>query len=297
MMAKRIKFPLEMKDGNKVRTIEEFRTYFDSEKAVMYFLNGKLQGWLEDRHYDHYYEEICRIDPKEDNILQTICEVLEIECDVIVSESIDLKKIQKNNKKIEKIRQYVDDKKILDRLDSIAMNQKELDRLIENSCSEVYLFEKSFIIPGTISNMRIIGINNPTLEIDSDEMIDFKSRKVTISGAKFGSGYQKIIDDYKYELEHRNDKKHQCYKASNIFDVRLSDQDRKASKKIFDYLEKELYAVKYDIDSCSQILYEEMVKGNLYDAFDIDKIGQAQFTCMKNAHLDEAFWKFESRNS
>ena len=40
-MAKRIKFPLEMKDGNKVRTIEEFRTYFDSEKAVMYFLNGK----------------------------------------------------------------------------------------------------------------------------------------------------------------------------------------------------------------------------------------------------------------
>ena len=297
MMAKRIKFPLEMKDGNKVRTIEEFRTYFDSEKAVMYFLNGKLQGWLEDRHYDHYYEEICRIDPKEDNILQTICEVLEIECDVIVSESIDLKKIQKNNKKIEKIRQYVDDKKILDRLDSIAMNQKELDRLIENSCREVYLFEKSFIIPGTISNMRIIGINNPTLEIDSDEMIDFKSRKVTISGAKFGSGYQKIIDDYKYELEHRNDKKHQCYKASNIFDVRLSDQDRKASKKIFDYLEKELYAVKYDIDSCSQILYEEMVKGNLYDAFDIDKIGQAQFTCMKNAHLDEAFWKFESRNS
>ena len=191
----------------------------------------------------------------------------------------------------------MDDKKILDRLDSIAMNQKELDRLIENSCSEVYLFEKSFIIPGTISNMRIIGINNPTLEIDSDEMIDFKSRKVTISGAKFGSGYQKIIDDYKYELEHRNDKKHQCYKASNIFDVRLSDQDREASKKIFDYLEKELYAVKYDIDSCSQILYEEMVKGNLYDAFDIDKIGQAQFTCMKNAHLDEAFWKFESRNS
>lgn len=296
-MAKRIKFPLEMKDGNKVRTIEEFRTYFDSEKAVMYFLNGKLQGWLEDRHYNHYYEEVCRIDPKKGNILQTICEVLDIECDVNISESIDLKKIEKNNKKIEKIRQYVDDKKILEKLDSIAMNQKEFDRLIENSYTEVYLFEKNFIIPGTISNMKIIGINNPTLDVDSDEMVDFESRNVTISGAKFGSGYQKIIDDYKYELEHRNDKKHQCYKASNIFDVRLSDQDRKASKKIFDYLEKELYAAKYDIDSGSQILYEEMVKGNLYDAFDIDKIGQAQFTCMKNAHLDEAFWKFESRNS
>lgn len=297
MMAKRIKFPLEMKDGNKVRTIEEFRTYFDSEKAVMYFLNGKLQGWLEDRHYAHYYKEICRIDSKKDNILQSICEVLKIESDVIVSESIDLKKICNKNKKIEKIKQYVDDKKILDRLDSIAMNQKELDRLIENSCREVYLFEKSFIIPGTISNMRIIGINNPTLEIDSDEMIDFKSRKVIVSGVIFGNRYQKIIDDYKYEIEHRNNKKHQCYRASNIFDVRLSDQDRNESKKLFDYLENELFEVKYDIDLRSRILYEEMVKRNLYGVFDIDKIGQAQFTCMKNAHLDEAFWKFESRNS
>jgi hypothetical protein len=124
-MAKRIKFPLEMKDGNKVRTIEEFRTYFDSEKAVMYFLNGKLQRWLEDRHYANYYKEICRIDPKKDNILQSICEILKIESDVIVSESIDLKKICNKNMKIEKIKQYVDDKKILDRLDSIAMNQKE----------------------------------------------------------------------------------------------------------------------------------------------------------------------------
>ena len=126
----------------------------------------------------------------------------------------------------------------------LAMNQKELDRLIENSCREVYLFEKSFIIPGTISNMIIIGINNPTLEIDSDEMIDFKSRKVIVSGVIFGNRYQKIIDDYKYEIEHRNNKKHQCYRASNIFDVRLSDQDRNESKKLFDYLENELTQLK-----------------------------------------------------
>ena len=296
-MAKRIKFPLEMKDGNKVRTIEEFRTYFDSEKAVMYFLNGKLQGWLEDRHYNHYYEEVCRIDPKKGNILQTICEVLEIESGVIVNESIDLKKIQNNNKKIEKIRQYVDDKKILDRLDSIAMNQKELDRLIENSCSEVYLFEKDFIIPGTISNITVVGINNPTIDIDSDVVIDFASRGVVFSGVVFGSKYQKLIDDYNYELEHRNDKKHHCYKASNIFDVRLSDQDRKASKKLFDCLEKELIEVKFDIDASSHILYEEMVKSDLYDALDVDKIGKVQFDCMKNAHLDEIFWEFENRNN
>lgn len=295
-MAKRIKFPLEMKDGNKVRTIEEFRAYFDSEKAVMYFLNGKLQGWLEDRHYDHYYEEICMIDPKEDNILQTICEVLEIECDVIVSEPIDLKKIQNNNKKIEKIRQYVDDKKILDRLDSIAMNQKELDRLIENSCSEVYLFEKNFIIPGTISNITVVGINNPTIDIDSDVLIDFASRGVLFSGVIFGSKYQKLIDDYNYELEHRNDKKHHCYKASKILDIRLSDQDRKQSKKMFELLEARLLDVKYDIDAGSKTIYEVISKADLYEIFDIDFIGKTQAVCIKNAHLDESFWNFENRN-
>ena len=202
-----------------------------------------------------------------------------------------------NNKKLEKNRQYVDDKKILDRLDSIAMNQKELDRLIENSCSEVYLFEKNFIIPGTISNLTVVGINNPTIDIDSDVLIDFASRGVVFSGVVFGSKYQKLIDDYNYELEHRNDKKHHCYKASNIFDVRLSDQDRKASKKLFDCLEKELIEVKFDIDASSHILYEEMVKSDLYDALDVDKIGKVQFDCMKNAHLDEIFWEFENRNN
>lgn len=296
-MAKKIKFPLEMKDGNKVRTIEEFRKYFDAEKVIVYFLNGKLLGWLEDRHYDNYYEVICKIDPKKDNVLQMICEALDIDYYVDDSKAIDLKKIEKNNKKLEKIKQYVDDKKILDRLDSIAMNQKELDRLIENSCSEVYLFEKNFIIPGTISNITVVGINNPTIDIDSDVVIDFASRGVVFSGVVFGSKYQKLIDDYNYEIEHRNDKKHHCYKASNIFDVRLSDQDRKASKKLFDCLEKELIEVKFDIDASSHILYEEMVKSDLYDALDVDKIGKVQFDCMKNAHLDEIFWEFENRNN
>lgn len=296
-MAKKIKFPLEMKDGNKVRTIEELRDNFEPEKAIEYFLNGKLLGWLEDRHYDNYYEAICKIDTKNDNLLQMICEVLEIDYPVEDSKAIDLKKIENNNRKIKKIRQYVDDKKILDKLDSIAMNQKELDILIENSCSEVYLFEKNFIIPGTISNMKIIGINNPTLDVESEERVDFENRNVTFSGTIFGSGYQKIIDDYNYELEHRNDKKHHYYKASNLLDIRLSDQDREQSKKLFDCLERELLEVKYDIDICTHMLYEEMVNGELYDSLDIDKIGQVQFTCMKNAHLSEAFWKFESRNN
>lgn len=91
-MAKKIKFPLEMRDGNKVRTIEEFRTYFDAEKVIMYFFNGKLLDWLEDRHYDKYYDEVCKIDSKDENILQKICEALEIKNVEECCGSIDLKR-------------------------------------------------------------------------------------------------------------------------------------------------------------------------------------------------------------
>lgn len=296
-MAKKIKFPLEMKDGNKVRTIEEFRKHFDAEKAVVYFLNGKLLGWLEDRHYDNYYKAVCEIDSKDDNLLQMICEALDVDYCTDDSTELDLKKIEKNNKKLEKIKQYVDDNRILDRLDYIAMNQKELDKLLKESCSEIYLFEKSFVLPSTISNIKIIGVNNPTVEIESDGVIDFADKNVTILGITFGSNYQKILDDYNYELEHRNDKKPHRYKPSNRLDIRLSDQDRKQSQKLFDSLEKELLDVKFDIDAGTHILYEQMDKADLYDAFDIDEIGRKQFECMKNAHLDDAFQEFESRNA
>ena len=52
-MPKKIKFALEMKDGVKVRTIEDLRDSFDIEKAISYFLDGKLLEWLQDRYYGH----------------------------------------------------------------------------------------------------------------------------------------------------------------------------------------------------------------------------------------------------
>ena len=41
-MAKRIKFALEMKDGIQVRSLEDLRKYFDLDKTIGYFVDGKL---------------------------------------------------------------------------------------------------------------------------------------------------------------------------------------------------------------------------------------------------------------
>ena len=63
-MAKRIKFALEMKDGQSVRDIEGLKEYFDLEKLVEHFKSGKLKIWLEDRRYDDEAEELDALDIK-----------------------------------------------------------------------------------------------------------------------------------------------------------------------------------------------------------------------------------------
>ena len=73
-MARKIKFALEMKDGAKVRSnLEELRENFDLEKAVGYFLSGKLAEWLEDRYYEEEAEALDAIDKDAPDLREKLC--------------------------------------------------------------------------------------------------------------------------------------------------------------------------------------------------------------------------------
>ena len=61
-MVKKIKFALLMKNGTKVRTLEELRNNFDLEMCISYFIDGKLQKWLEDRYYDDEAQALQTLD-------------------------------------------------------------------------------------------------------------------------------------------------------------------------------------------------------------------------------------------
>ncbi len=50
-MRKKIKFPLIFKDNQPARTMEELREFADVDKLYLYFMNGKLSTWLQDRDY------------------------------------------------------------------------------------------------------------------------------------------------------------------------------------------------------------------------------------------------------
>ena len=49
-MARKIRFPLKMKNGAEVRTLDELKENFDLESVLGYFADGKLSTWLADRY-------------------------------------------------------------------------------------------------------------------------------------------------------------------------------------------------------------------------------------------------------
>ena len=45
-MARIIRFPLKMKNGAEIRTLDELKENFDLESVLGYFTDGKLATWL-----------------------------------------------------------------------------------------------------------------------------------------------------------------------------------------------------------------------------------------------------------
>ena len=76
---KNIRFPLEMAGGKMVRELEEFQEYFDLEKAIEYFSNGKLQRWLESTYNDDILEEIEKMDGKEPDFVRKFTDALGVD--------------------------------------------------------------------------------------------------------------------------------------------------------------------------------------------------------------------------
>lgn len=93
-MVKKIKFALEMKDGVKIRSLEELQEHFDLKTIIGYFLDGKLQKWLEDRYYDEKVEALQQLDPEQPEI-RVICKILEVPYAETVE--LDIDSIQKQD--------------------------------------------------------------------------------------------------------------------------------------------------------------------------------------------------------
>ena len=110
-MARKIRFPLEMSDGAKVRDIEELKVHFSLESVLEYLANGKLITWLRDRYYEDIVQEILSLDTKDSDYRRKLCTIFGVEyCD----EENDY---EEYTRKLELLRQYTDNREYDDVVD------------------------------------------------------------------------------------------------------------------------------------------------------------------------------------
>ena len=79
-MARKVKFPLELRDGYLARSnIEEVRTHFDLEKIIAQFHNGRLKIWLEDHYLPEMAEQVAALDGDAPDLAAQLCVILGVE--------------------------------------------------------------------------------------------------------------------------------------------------------------------------------------------------------------------------
>ena len=192
---KKIKLPLEMANGVLVRTIDELKENWDLEKVINYYLNGKLLTWLNDRYYTELAEKVSALSDVSDNkeLQKKLCNIFGMDFNVD-AELIDVDAVAEQNRKVDILRKYTADDKLLKNIDNIAFNQEELACLLDKETEIIYLCENKFYIPLTVLNKKYVGIgSNVEAIIDRKEYVNFDKLKISFENIQFNQAYKNIL--------------------------------------------------------------------------------------------------------
>lgn len=179
-MAKKIRFSLEMENGTKIRTLDELRENFSLTKVVEYFDNQKLFHWLEDRYYTEQVEKLKQLNREDADFYRKICHIFEVEYRE-KDEDID-EKLEVEKRKAQ-LKQFTDDKTVLEHVHQVAFNQDELYDLLDDNISDIYLCGEIFRIPLAKENVSYIGVNTPIIRVDPQNVLTGKRKKFILLDA------------------------------------------------------------------------------------------------------------------
>ena len=266
-MAKKIRFPLEMDGGGEVRDIDSLRKHFSLQRVMGYLADGKLITWLRDRYANDLADAIEAVDRNDESLARRICEILGVDFDEEAEENIE--KAEERNKKLARLKEVTLEKEFLDNVDNVALEQDDLYDLLDEGVNKIYLCGDRFSIPLSKEGVSYIGINNPVVAIDSKVEIDWKEKKIALSGVKFDSKYQEVVEsaeDTKRKLyqkavenvtgkvsnQHKSEIRtvvsYGKYKDDSYINFMLTPADKKESEKSFCILAKEVSLFKYNVD-------------------------------------------------
>ena len=184
-MARKIRFPLKMKNGTDVRTLDELKENFDLESVLGYFTDGRLATWLSDRYYDEKAEAVAALSADMPDLNAKLCEILEVEYEAEADET-DVELIARRREKLQIISGVTDNREILDNIDRVAMEQDELFDILDESPERVYLYGDKFEIPFGKKNISYIGVNKPIVVLEKEKGIYlYKENDIKFSNVKF----------------------------------------------------------------------------------------------------------------
>ena len=178
-MARKVRFPLKMKNGVEVRTLSELQENFDLEAVLGYFAEGKLKTWLEHRCEEEKAEAVGALSVDTPDLTEKLCKILGIEYQDDSNET-DMELIQRRNEKLRILKAETDDRTLIDNVDIVALNQDDLYDILDTSDSpQIYLYQGVYYIPFGKKNIQYIGINNPEVQLDKEHTIeDYNSSKI-----------------------------------------------------------------------------------------------------------------------
>ena len=178
-MARKIKSPLDMGNETMVRTIEELKDNYNSEKVVSYFLDGQLLTWLKDRYYDDEASKVESLVTDNDPI--ALASKLAGIFGIKAGDEIDVKSIAERNEKLNKLRKFTSDDDILNNIDHVAFSQEELSDILDEGAEVIYLCGDSFRIPLSEKGKKYVGINDPVIEIKTSVSVNLDTYDIFIS--------------------------------------------------------------------------------------------------------------------
>lgn len=171
---KRIKFPLEMKAGRKVRELDEFIKYFDLRKAVEYFCSGKLQTWLENVYASDIVEELNKLTGEEEDFVKRFTEVLGVEC----REDVDVRRTIHDSFLKEKLKRFYPEEESEIMVGKTADTQENFEELIKDGAEEIYLLSGTFTILKKMKNLKLTGLDSPKVVIKAQTAEEFWEQKI-----------------------------------------------------------------------------------------------------------------------
>ena len=184
-MAKKERFALMMEDGAQVRNIDDLKAHFDVGSVVRDFSSGKLLTWLEDRYYDEEADAIRAINDDDACLEAKLCKIFGVETP---------EEIERRLERLNRLKQFTTDEKILSKVDCVAFDQEDLADLLDEGVEEIYLCENRFVIPLRMKNKVYIGVGKAVAVIRSKEPVDFAKINITFKNVAFDDDYQKIFD-------------------------------------------------------------------------------------------------------